>query len=238
MKKKLLLVFVTTIIVFGLMVGCAAPAVPTPVAENASDSATQPVVDETDKEKLSILYLQHWAPVLMKLFIKKQWSGGKENVEIQFDLIVEKDFEFKIANAVENKSGPDVLMRTTSPILYQDSLVNITDIADELIARDGEFFPASKAQSYTGSAYVTLPLYSVVPIWFYRIDELKKANVEFPDTYEEFVDFAKKVNRPEENVYAFGTAISRSRDGILFTQAILWAFGSKVTDVDGKTVTF
>lgn len=242
MTKRIVLLIVTTILVFGLLVGCAAPAVPSDPVSDTEGETSLPMEEEkpSKKEKLSILYMQHWAPGADEVINKKaqEW-GEKNNVEIQFDMIVEKDFEFKIANAVENKSGPDVvLMRTTSPILYQDSLVDVTDIANEIIARDGEFYPANKAQSFTGEAFVTIPLYSVVPIWFYRTDELEKANVEFPNTYEEFIEFGKKVNRPEDNVYAFGTAFSRSRDGILTVQAVLWAFGSKVTAEDGRTITF
>ena len=46
------------------------------------------------------------------------------------------------------------------------------------------------------------------------------------------------MNKPEDNLYAFGNSFSKTRDGILFTQAVLWAFGSHVTAEDGKTITF
>lgn len=238
MAKKALLVILTALTILGLLAGCAAPAATTPEASTGSQATTEP--SGSDAKTISILYMQHWAPGADEVIKNKAIEWGKtKNVEIQFDMIVEKDFEFKVANAVENKSGPDVvLMRTTAPILYQDALVDVSDIADEIIKRDGDFYPANKAEAYTGSVYVSLPLYSVVPVWFYRIDELEKAGVSFPETYDEYVDFAKKVNRPEDNVYAFGNSFSKTRDGILFTQAVLWAFGSQVTAEDGKTVTF
>lgn len=240
MKKKALLVFLTAVTILGLLAGCTAPTVttPQPAAEQTTAPETSP--NEASPETISILYMQHWAPGADEVIKNKAIEWGKtKNVEIQFDMIPEKDFEFKVANAVENKSGPDVvLMRTTAPILYQDSLVDITDIANEIIERDGDFYPANKAEAYTGSSYVTLPLYSVVPVWFYQIDKLEEAGVSFPETYEAFIDFAKTVNKPEENLYAFGNSFSKTRDGILFTQAVLWAFGSQVTAEDGKTITF
>ena len=176
MAKKVLFVLLTAVILIGLLAGCAAPTPNAPENQAEAPAAPNSSSEESSPTTISILYMQHWAPGADEVIKNKAIEWGKtKNAEIQFDMIPEKDFEFKVANAVENKSGPDVvLMRTTAPILYQDSLVDITDVANEIIERDGDFYQANKAESYTGSAYVTIPLYSVVPVWFYQIDKLKE----------------------------------------------------------------
>jgi multiple sugar transport system substrate-binding protein len=72
----------------------------------------------------------------------------------------------------------------------------------------------------------------------YRIDLLNKANMKVPDTYDDVPAVAKAVANPAQGLYGFGTALSRSRDGILFTQSVLWAFGMKMASEDGGTITF
>lgn len=269
MNGRWFMLFVSVLVCLGLLAGCAAPATlapteqvsasPIPATQAPSSAATSPSIAATSPSStttpplcaaattsgapktLSMLYMKHWAPGADQVIKNEAEAWGKvNNVNINFTMIAEADFQLKIANEIENKTGAAdiVLMRTTSPILYQDSLVDVSDVAQEVTARDGDFYEANKAESYTGSAYVTIPLYSVISIWFYRIDVLKAAGVEFPKTYDEFIDFAKKVNDPANNNYAFGLSYNKSRDATLFTQSVLWAYGSKVTDADGKTITF
>ena len=192
------------------------------------------------KKKITVMYMRHWVPAADDAVQKRaeEW-GAKNGVEIQFDKIAEKDFDFKITTAVQNKTGPDIAMfRTSTPILFQDALVDVSDIAKALIAKHGEFYPANKAQTFTGTGYVAIPWYTIFPTWMYRIDLLNKANVKVPDTYEDVPKVARAVANPSQGLYGFGIALSRSRDGILFCQSVLWAFGMKLASEDGKTITF
>jgi multiple sugar transport system substrate-binding protein len=192
------------------------------------------------KKRITIMYMRHWVPAADDAAQKRaeEW-GAKNGVEVQFDKIAEKDFDFKITAAVENKAGPDVAMfRRSAAILFQDALVDVSDIAKALIAKHGEFYPANKAQTFTGKAWVAIPWYTIFPTWMYRIDLLNKANVKVPDTYEEVPVVAKAVANPPQGLYGFGIALSRSSDGILFTQSVLWAFGMKMASEDGRAITF
>jgi multiple sugar transport system substrate-binding protein len=192
------------------------------------------------KKRITVLYMRHWVPAADDAAQKRaeEW-GAKNGVEIQFDKIAEKDFDFKITTAVQNKTGPDVVMlRNAAPILFQDALVDVSDIANGLVAKHGEFYPASKAHTFTGTGYVAVPWYTIFPTWMYRIDLLKKANMKVPDTYDDVPAVAKAVADPAQGLYGFGIALSRCRDGIFFTQGVLWAYGMKMTSEDGKTITF
>ena len=192
------------------------------------------------KKRISVMYMRHWVPAADDAVQKRteEW-GAKNGVDIQFDKIAEKDFDFKITTAVQNKTGPDLVMfRSSTPILFQDALVDVSDIAKGLIAKHGDFYPANKAQTFTGKAWVAIPWYTIFPTWMYRIDLLNKANMKVPDTYDDVAGVAKAVANPAQGLYGFGTALSRSRDGILFTQSVLWAFGMKMASEDGGTITF
>ena len=191
-------------------------------------------------DTIKILWMKHWVPGAEALVKKtaEEWAA-KKNVNIEFDTIAEKDFEFKITTAIENKAGPDLsLFRTSYPILYQDALLDVSDIANKIIAERGNFFEGCKEEVFTGKNWGAIPLYTVVAPWIYRIDIFKKNNLTFPKTYDELIPVLQKINNPSQNLYGFGTGLSRSRDGILFTQGVLWAFGSKTVSADGKTITF
>ena len=198
------------------------------------------VVHAQNKKKLTFMYMRHWVPEADDTVQKRveEW-GAKNGVDVQFDKIVEKDFEFKITVAVQNKTGPDISMfRTSLPILYQDALIDVSDIAQGLISKHGPFYPANKAQTFTGQRWVAIPWYTTVPAWMYRVDALRKANVNVPDTYDDVPKVAKAIADPARGFYGFGNAVSRTRDGVLFVQSVLWAYGMKLASEDGKTILF
>ena len=195
---------------------------------------------ESESQTVKILWMKHWVPGAEKLIQEKaeEWAA-LNGARIEFDTIAEKDFDFKITSAIENKAGPDLsLFRTSYPILYQDALLDVSDVAEAIVSERGQFFPGCKEETNTGTQWTAVPLYTVVAPWLYRNDIFQDAGVQFPNDYTELVDVAQKVNNPKQGVYGFGTGLSRSRDGILFTQGVLWAFGSKMVSEDGSEVIF
>ncbi len=187
---------------------------------------------------LTVVLLQHWVPEANE-YLQTAFEEAAESVgvEIRIDLVAEADLQTRITSSMLNDSGPDIVMlRTSMPILYQDHLVDVSDLADELIERHGEFFEANKQQSSAEGRWTAIPLYSSLAVPIVRTDLLADAGSSIPTTYEELLDAAVAIET-ETGVDGFGTGLSSSRDGALFVQAVLRAFGSQTTADDGPTVT-
>ena len=193
-----------------------------------------------EKPKINILYMKHWVPSADELIKARAEEWGAQNgVEIQVDFIVEKDFDLKLVNAIENKYGPDIAtFRVASAMLYQDALLDVTDIAEDIIKERGEFFPANKAAAYTGSKWIGIPFYTGIPAMMYRKDLFEAAGQKIPETFDELAEVAKVLNQPDKGIYGLGEAYSRTRDGINFVQVVIWAFGGKLCSEDGTKVMF
>jgi len=187
---------------------------------------------------LTVVLLQHWVPEANEYMQAALEAAGESiGVEVRVDLVAEADLQTRITSSMLNDSGPDIVMlRTSMPILYQDHLTDVSDLAEELIERHGEFFDANREQSSAGGRWTALPLYSSLAVPIVRTDLLDAAGVSIPATYDELLDAAMAIDG-DEGVDGFGTGLSSSRDGALFVQAVLWAFGSETTAADGETVT-
>jgi len=187
---------------------------------------------------ITVVLLQHWVPEANKYMQKALEDAGKSiGVDVKVNLVAEADLQTRITSSMLNDSGPDIVMlRTSMPILYQSHLADLTDLATELIKRHGDFFEANKQQSSVNGRWTALPLYSVAAFPILRKDLLDSAGVAIPTTYDELLAAAKAIKQ-QSGIDGFGTGLSSSRDGILFVQSVLWAFGSQTTAPDGKTVT-
>ena len=193
-----------------------------------------------DKETLSVLWLTHWVKDSMDYMENraKEW-GDMNGYNVEFTFIAEADFEMKLASAIESGSGPDVaLFRCSLPVAYADGLLDISDVAEEIIARQGEFYPGNKAQCVVGDKWTCIPLYTIMSCVMYRTDIMEELGIEVPKTYEEFTEACKTVYENKPEMYALGEAIGKSRDGDTFVQNVLWSFGSQLAGEDGTKVTF
>lgn len=191
-------------------------------------------------EKITILYMKNYIPASLAVIENsaKEW-GAKNGVDVVFNQIVEKDYDIKVASIVENKTDTDIVMlRIGFPTLYADSLLDVGDIVEEIIERDGEFLASAKEQAYTDGRWVSVPYYTVGQALYYRKDLLEAAGQKIPNTYAELAKVGLAINQPEKGIYGIGTGLSRSMDGQNFICDVLWSFGSLITTEDGKTVTF
>ena len=195
---------------------------------------------ETPKETISILWMTHWVQESMDVMERRAKEWGEQNgynVEIAF--VAEADFEMKLVSAIESGSGPDIaLFRISLPVAYSDGLLEVTDVAEKLIAERGEFYEGNKAQCVVDDKWYCIPLYTIMSCLMYRSDIMEELGLEIPQTYDELYEVCQKIYDEMPSVYPLGEAIGKSRDGNTFVQNVLWSFGSELAGKDGKTVTF
>ena len=68
-----------------------------------------------------------------------------------------------------------------------------------------------------------------------RLDLLEQAKLEYPKTWDEFVETSKKIQSPPR-LFAFGMCLGLVEDTTDNVMNLLWCYGGKMVEADNKTV--
>ncbi len=68
-----------------------------------------------------------------------------------------------------------------------------------------------------------------------RLDLLEKAKVDYPKTWDEFIETSKKIQEPPR-LFAFGICLGLTFDTTNNVTNLLWCYGGKTVEADNKTV--
>jgi multiple sugar transport system substrate-binding protein len=142
----------------------------------------------------------------------------------------------KVAAVVGSGSGADIaLVRDFDAYLYADKLIDVTDLANDVGKTYGGWYDIARQACVVKGRWKALMIGHAPAAWNYRTDMFRAAGVErFPDTFDELLAAAKKL-------HAKGTPIGMtlghaSGDGRSTNYPVLWGFGGKEFEADGKTV--
>jgi multiple sugar transport system substrate-binding protein len=142
----------------------------------------------------------------------------------------------KIATIIESGVGGDIaIMADTDPFLYGDKLIDTTEVAQEIDKAWGGWYDVAKQSCIVDGKWRALSIGHAPCAWNYRTDMFKDAGVDkFPDTFDGLLEAAKKL-------HAKGTPIGMTLghaggDGRSTNYPVLWSFGGKEFEKDGKTV--
>jgi multiple sugar transport system substrate-binding protein len=170
--------------------------------------------------------------------LKKQVAEWEKQsgVKVAFETINMNDIQARTTVAIESRSGPDVIQLTHNwPHLYEAGLDAVDDLAEELGRRGEGYYDLPKAHSFVNGTWRAVPhsIVSLAPV--YRTDWFEEAGYrQFPDTWQAFREAGKKL---KANGHPIGQSLGHSLgDPPAFCYALLWAFGAKEVEEDGKTV--
>src|SRR5215468_228564 len=159
-------------------------------------------------------------------------------VKLNVETINANDIQARVTSAIQSGSGPDIVCVLNNwAQLYGESLVDVSNIADEIGKAQGGFYETSKAVANDGKKWIALP-WSIVGLqiayrksWF---AEIGYTDGKFPQTWQEYRDAGKKLkakNRP------IGQTLGHTyNDAPAFSYPYLWSWGGKEVEADGKTV--
>ena len=68
-----------------------------------------------------------------------------------------------------------------------------------------------------------------------RLDLLEKAKVDYPKTWDEFIETSKKIQEPPR-LFAFGICLGLTFDTTDNVMNLLWCYGGKMVEKDNKTI--
>ena len=142
------------------------------------------------------------------------------------------------AAAVEAGSGGDIaeLFQNTAHV-YDEKLEDLTDICEALGEKYGGWYDAANQCAVVDGKWKAIPRAYTAHAINYRTDYF--GEVGYPDgceTWDDFLDAATKIK--EAGLPLVGTTMSQTgpNDSASFAYSVLWSFGGKEVEEDGKTI--
>src|SRR5262249_25885317 len=121
----------------------------------------------------------------------------------------------------------------SAPYLYQKSLVPLDDLAEALGRKHGGWYEWARDYTFVDGHWRAL--YWLVGTFsgIYNKRDFDEAGGGAPDTWDDVLK-AGRILKPRG--HPVGIAISHCNDANTTLWSILWGYGGKVVEADGKTV--
>jgi multiple sugar transport system substrate-binding protein len=187
--------------------------------------------------RLTFLQWVNFVPAHDALLKKQIAAFEKESgAKVSLETINMNDIQARTTVAVESKAGPDIIQLIHNwPHLYEAGLEPVDDLAEELGQKGEGYYELPKAHSFVNGRWRAVPYAVVSPASTYRTDWFKEVGYDkFPDTWQEYREAGKKLKAKGHPIgQAFGHSLG---DPPIFCYALLWAFGGREVEANGKTV--
>jgi multiple sugar transport system substrate-binding protein len=186
------------------------------------------------KRELSLLSNNHFVPAADDELRRQADVFSKQaGVTVKVDTIQGLQLPAKRAAEAQSQSGHDlVILSHADPFLFENSLIDVGPLVDSLGKKYGGWYPFGAESALTGSGWKAVPWYWVAFPATYNMAHYKKAGFEYPKTWDELLKQAKPLKKQGNPV---GIAISHTGDANTTLWAVLWSYGAKVLEADGKT---
>jgi multiple sugar transport system substrate-binding protein len=159
-------------------------------------------------------------------------------IKLNIEMINGNDIQARTTSAIQSGTGPDVICALNNwAQLYPESVVDVSDVAEEIGKAQGGFYEESKVVANDGKRWIAVPWCVLGAQLAYRkswFAEIDYPAPKFPQTWEEYRAAGKKlkaIGRP------MGQAVSHSfGDPPTYAYPYLWSWGGKEVEADGRTV--
>jgi multiple sugar transport system substrate-binding protein len=186
------------------------------------------------KRTLTMLSFNSFVPASDEELRRQAESFGKQaGVEVRIDTISSSQLPAKLAAEAQTQAGHDIV-RTSSadPFLYEHQLVDVSDVVDRLGKQHGGWYGFAAESCQTASGWRSVPWHWNSFPANYNMTHFRKAGLEPPKTWAELLKYGKILKAQGNPV---GIAISHSNDANTTSTSVLWSYGGKVFEADGKT---
>ena len=192
-----------------------------------------PAVGQT--REISYLCWNNFAPASDKKLGEIAGRFTKDTgIKLKIDHIAAPQQPAKYASEVQTQSGHDLIeMRMHFPWLYEPQLVDVSDVVTGLEKQYGKVISSAAEAAHVKDAWRAVPQYHAQFVCCYREDLFKKASLKVPETWEDLYKVGKELKKMGNPL---GIAISQNYDTISTASAVLWCYGGKEIDKDGKTI--
>jgi len=157
-------------------------------------------------------------------------------LKITFEAINGNDLQARITSAIQSGTGADIIEALHNwPQLYPESVVDVSDVAEEIAAQQGGFYDVFPTVAKGANGWLGVPWCALGILLCYRkswFDEI--GFTTFPDTWAAYREAGKALKAKGRPIgqtlgHAYG-------DALVFSYPYLWSWGGKEVEADGKTV--
>ncbi|MBV9860151.1 MAG: extracellular solute-binding protein [Alphaproteobacteria bacterium] len=159
-------------------------------------------------------------------------------IKITLETIDGNGIQARTTSSIQSGAGPDVICEINNwAQLYADSVVDVTDVCDEIAKAQGGFYEESKAIGNDGKRWIAVP-FTILGIllanrktWW---EEAGYGGDKYPRDWEGFRAAGKKLKGKDHPI---GQTLAHTYgDAPAFWYPYLWSWGGKEVEADGKTV--
>ena len=157
-------------------------------------------------------------------------------IKINLETVNGNDLQPRTTAAIQSGAGPDLIMAFNNyTYIYANSVVDLTDIAEDLGKREGGIYKYCRSFCSDGKMFMSMPWTVPGGMISYRKSWFAEEGADtFPKNWDEYRTLGKKLKAKGRPIgqtlgHTFG-------DAPTFTYPYLWSWGGKEVEADGKTV--
>ena len=186
------------------------------------------------KRELTLLSNNHFVPASDdELRRQAELFGKQAGCTVRVDTIAGLQLPAKRAAEAQAQAGHDlVFLSHADPYLFENLLVDVGPVVDTLGKQYGGWYPFAAESAQTASGWKAVPWYWVSFPASYNMAHFRKAGFEHPRSWDDLLKQGRALKKQGTPV---GIAISHTGDANTTFWAVLWGFGGKVLEADGKT---
>jgi multiple sugar transport system substrate-binding protein len=157
-------------------------------------------------------------------------------VKINYDVISVNSSQTRVTTAAETGNGPDIAnIFFNWAYLFDEKLVDVTDIATAIGQKAGGWHAAAAEAVVVNGKWKGIPFGNIGQLMNYRMDWFAEVGVkDFPETWHELLEAGIKLKKAG---HPFGFELGHGfGDNHGWLYPLLWSFGGREVDNDGKTV--
>ena len=204
----------------------------------ATGALLAPRLSSAAPKSMSVVHESSFIKPFDDFFVKQLAPAYEKQtgIKINYEPVSVGSLLTRLTTIVETKAGPEITQTGLNwPWLFDPSLVDVTDIATETGKNLGGWYETVTDAVVINNKWKAVPWGNIGQLEVYRTDWFKQAGVnKFPDNWEDLLAagrLLKKAGHP------FGFELGHGfGDNHGWLYPLLWSYGAREVDKDGKTV--
>jgi multiple sugar transport system substrate-binding protein len=218
-----------------VVAACGGAAAPT--SAPAPAATTAPQAKSIKGTKFQMFWMEPSIAASKEAQVKaaNEWAAAT-GVELSMETLALAEWAAKLATMAETKQGADIVhMYTMDVAVNAGAMMDVTDLADELGQKMGGWYEGIKQVCIRDGKWKALPAAIYGQYWHYRTDLFQAVGADkFPETWEELHQIGTKLKAKGNPIgFTLGHAVT---DGATHCYSLLWSYGGKELEADGKTI--
>jgi multiple sugar transport system substrate-binding protein len=194
-----------------------------------------PPAVHAQRREISLLSTTQFLPASdSKLGELAQRFTQETGINVTIDHIANPQLPAKLAAEVQMQAGHDLIdLRMHQPIYYEPQLVDLTDVVEPLSEQNGGLYGFCEEAALVKGRWRAMPWHHRSFPGSYNKPYFDQVGENAPDTWDDLLRAGRKL---KANGYPIGIAICQTYDAISTLSGIMWCYGAKTVEADGKTV--